>query len=146
MQDKPAMTEKPDYMQKARESFAHFSDEMDDAALIRWREHALEGRGHDMAEANKNSLRRIITRLDRAEAALDTERAAHEATKADRDRYAGLLMLAQERQSQPSEASMGERLWTGCPERECHPRNEEGRPQPSRYGCAKHRIVPWRFP
>lgn len=68
-----------DYMQKARESFAHFSDQMDDAALVRWREHALEGSGHDMAEFNKNSLRRTITRLDKAEAALDTER-----TRADK--------------------------------------------------------------
>jgi hypothetical protein len=74
------MTEKPDYMQMAREGFAHFHDAMDTEALIRWREHALEGCGHDTAEVNKNSLRRIITRLDRAETALDTERTAHEAT------------------------------------------------------------------
>ncbi len=38
---------------------------MDVDGLNRWREHASEGGGHDMASLNKNSLRRLIGTIDK---------------------------------------------------------------------------------
>ncbi len=38
---------------------------MDVEGLNRWREHASEGGGHDMASLNKNSLRRLIGTIDK---------------------------------------------------------------------------------
>lgn len=60
----------PDPEPDAAESFAHYDDLMDDEAIVRYRRNVLERDGHDMAGVNYNSLRRIIARLDKAEANL----------------------------------------------------------------------------
>lgn len=52
-----------------KDTFAHFTDLMDDEALARCRDNVRANDGHDMATLNHNSLRRIIARLDRAEEA-----------------------------------------------------------------------------
>jgi len=43
---------------------------MDPEALDRWRDHAREGSGHDMASVNKNTLYRLIGTIDKLAAAL----------------------------------------------------------------------------
>lgn len=75
--------------QMAPENFGHFTDLMDDEALVRWRQHALTGRGHDMAEFNKNSLRRTIARLDKAELERDALRKAVKSVVPDAIMFVG---------------------------------------------------------
>lgn len=54
------------------QTFSHFTDLMDDEALSRYRASVFAYDGHERASLNYNSLRRIIARLDKAEAALAT--------------------------------------------------------------------------
>lgn len=51
-------------------TFAHYVDLMDDEALARYRQSVMTNPGHDMAAVNHNSLRRLIARIDVAEARL----------------------------------------------------------------------------
>lgn len=62
---------------KSEFTFAHHVDLMDDEALHRYRRHVLSNDEHDLAPINVNSLRRLIARIDVAEAKISGEVREH---------------------------------------------------------------------